>query len=268
LDTGDKHGVVVEDEGHTAFFDHHADNSGNTTCATKIVYETLISLGLLKKEPWLDRLVEFVTHIDNATYPSQNPIEDYKNSCRSLLGLAGEIKPNQFNQLAEFFKANRQPNEPLTDAELKNFGFKKRADAKKKDVDASVAVLESIDNKPPIAEQFTVESPIYGQIFIDIMDDKGKKTLPSGFQAAKAYGYGAYVIWNPKQNSFFVSTAEKPLQHSFSQGRQVRDTMWIKPLQDQSPLTITLKEILQTLVGKKRFKTPDTLKKYFKTETK
>ncbi|MBI5254204.1 hypothetical protein HY932_00235 [Candidatus Falkowbacteria bacterium] len=262
LDTGNRHGVVVEDEGRTAFFDHHAAESGSDTCATKIVYDALVKLGLLEKQEWLDKLVEFVNHEDNQTYPSQNPIEDYKNSWQSLLGLSTFIK---FEKLADFFQnVNKAPHEPLTAAELKQLGLAKKANERKKDVEYNARIIEGEKGKEAEVNDFVVETAKYGKIIIDIVKPDGQKLLRRrGFPVAKAFGYGGHILWNPSENSFFLSTVGK-LEHSFSQGRPVRETMWIKPEHDSVPLAVTLEQVL-TILADGNLHVSNKLERYFQT---
>jgi len=240
LDTGNRHGVVIEDEGKTAFFDHHSDESGRDSSATKITYEVLTQLGLLERQEYLDRLVEFVTQIDNRNFPGE---EDYfEDSPRMMLGLAPDIK---FSRLLEFFKAGRQPTEWLDDKNLKELDLDGLSKKKEEVVKSSLAELEKMEN-----EGFIVDTPKYGRVAIDTGSEgeENKKRVKAGWPAAKAHGCGGYVIWNSgeKAQSFFISTA-KPLEHKFPQGFGVRGNMWIKPRQDPAPLIITLGQLLGVL---------------------
>jgi len=233
LDTGDRHGLVVEDAGKTVFFDHHTDKSGSDTSATKLVYETLLAMELLKKEEYLDKAVEFVTQIDNKTFPNEE--KHFKGSMLTLLGLQRFVK---FDALLRFFKDGRSPTELLSPDDLEKYGLLNAAVRQKDIVERSFAVLEEMEAKGLI-----IDSERYGKIAVDI-----GKQLPGGFDAAKAYGCGAYVIWSPDTNGFFITTV-KPLQESFSQGFKVRDSMWLKPKNDAADTTIRLSEILSKLAG-------------------
>jgi hypothetical protein len=244
IDTGGKHGVVVEDEGMTAFFDHHADNSGNATCAAQITYEALVALGLLKREPWLDKMIAFVTHMDNSTYAPPDPKQAYKDSWRSLLGLSRHIA---FRRLVQFFrKIPKEPHEPMTDKELETLKLINESIKQEDSVKTAIETYEGKEGEVPYAERFTVESKKYGKIFVNIKNSYCSREGTGGWEAAKAFGYGAYVLWNPKDESFFVSTRDK-LEHSFEQGRAVRDTMWMKPPTDTTKLTVSLEQILKIL---------------------
>jgi hypothetical protein len=231
LDTGDRHGMVLQDAGKTVFFDHHADESGNDVSATALVYEALAKVGLFKKQPYLDKLVEFVTQVDNRSYPGEEKY--FQDSWRTVLGMQRFL---QFKHLLDFFQAGRNPTEFLSPADLKGFGLEKRSQEQKGIVEASLKRLKEMEE-----EGLIIPSERYGKIAVDI-----DKKVMAGFDAAKASGCGGYIIWNPDQNSFFLSTVQ-PLTDQFNQGRKVRKTMWIKPLHDKTPLTIKLGEILNTM---------------------
>ena len=96
-----------------------------------------------------------------------------------------------------------------------------------------MAELERIKDKGVI-----IETPRYGKIVVDI-----DKKIPGGFDAIRYAGYQTYISWAPADNSFFISSVF-PVADSFSQGKKIRGTMWIKPMSDDEPLTVTLKEIL------------------------
>jgi hypothetical protein len=235
LDTGDKHGVVIEDGGRTAFFDHHTDNGGNNTSATKLVYEGLVSVGLLFRSKYLDNLVDHVTKIDNNTYPEKIALFD--DSYRTIIGLQRFI---QFDKLLAFFKAKRIPGDILTGADLKWLDLEKRSEQQKGLVEESKKKLAQL-----LADGFIIETEKYGRAVIDI-----GKGISAGFDAVQSAGFQTYVIWSPENNSFFV-TSMKPLEIKLSQGIKVRGKMWIKPRQDEAPLTVTLKDILYQLTGGK-----------------
>jgi len=50
-----------------------------------------------------------------------------------------------------------------------------------------------------------VDSDRYGKIAIDI-----DKKVRCGPQAAKSFGCGLYLVWNPKEQGFFISSS-KPI---------------------------------------------------------
>lgn len=254
LDTGDRHGVVIEDEGRTAFFDHHSDESGRTTSATEVTYKVLTSLGLLEREAYLDKLVEFVNCVDNADYVREDHYKDYlknyfDNSWRTALGLQ---RFAQFTKLVGFFKEGRDPTEPLSPQNLRKYGFiyLRGKGKKRRKVDRSAEQREAVQSSQRALkvmewEGLIIDSDRYGKIAIDVDNE-----VREGFKAAAAYGCGAYVIWNPETESFFVSTVQ-PLADEFGQGEKVRETMWIKPRDDKAPLSVTLGEVLDRMTDDK-----------------
>lgn len=233
LDTGDKHGVVIEDEGRTAFFDHHDDTSGNGMSATELVYEGLMSVGLLRPEKYLDELTNFVTQVDNSTFPGKEKLFD--DSYRTVLGLRRFM---QFDKLLAFFKAGRKPDALLDGADLKWLELEKRSNEQKKIVEDSKAKLAEFEK-----DGLILDTERYGKVVIDI----GKK-LPAGYEAVRAGGFQSYVIWAPEERSFFISSS-RPLEFSLPQGMKVRETMWVKPRHDTEPLKVSLGEILEKLSG-------------------
>lgn len=233
LDTGNKHGVVVEDGGKTAFFDHHTDDSGRDTSATKIVYEVLATTGLLERRKYLTEFVDFVTKVDNGISPAE--VRGYFDSYKTIFGLRKFMK---FDQFVKFFRAQRKPEEILNSGDLKWLGLEKRSEQLKEEIERSKRAIEELEK-----EGFTLDIEKYGKVVIDI-----DKKIPHGFNAVRGLGFTGYVIWAPKEGSFFVSTSV-PLEASFAQGRKIRQTMWIKPRHDTEPLRVNLKEILNELSG-------------------
>jgi len=251
LDTGDRHGLVIEDEGKTVFMDHHGDGSGKDTSATKVVYDVLTDLELLKKEEYLNKLVDFVTQIDNKTYPDGK--EHFKNSWQTIFGLQRFIQPKH---LINFFKEGRDPSKKLSNEDLKKMGLSRRSKEQKDVVESSLFELKKMESKGLI-----IPSDYYGKIAVDV-----DKKVRGGFDAVKAFGCENYIIWAPEEKSFFISTT-KPLADEFnlSQGKKVRDTMWIKPRQDGIPLTIKLQEILNEMTSGK-LKPENKLKEFLEEE--
>jgi len=235
VDTGERHGVILEDGGKTVFIDHHSDESEKDSSATKFTYDLLVSLGLLEKQDYLDRLVEFVTQEDNKNYPGGERY--FKNYGRNLLGLKDRIK---FKHLLEFFKEEHRPHEVLQAKELKKMELFKISKQTKIAVEKSLAELERIKDKGAI-----IETPRYGQIVVDL-----DKKIPFGFDAIRYAGYQTYLGWSPAVNSFFLFSVS-PITDSFSQGKKIRGTMLIKPMSDTVPLTVTLKEVLTALTDGK-----------------
>ena len=249
LDTGKKHGVVSE--GETMTLDHHGEESGNDTCTAKIAYETLTRLGVLEPADYLDKAVEFVTHVDNATFPDE---ENYfLNSSRTVLGLKRFITPQN---LIRFFKEGGSATQELKPPELAKLGLLEKSGKQAKAVQESVQRLMEMEG-----EGLIINSERYGKIVVDI-----GKTVPCGFDAAKFWGCGAYLNWSPDTKGFFLSTAnELPKEFHLSQGKRIRQTMWLKPLHDQSDLTIKLEEIISAMAGAD-FEPAGKLKEYLDKE--
>jgi hypothetical protein len=267
FDTGNRQGVIVEDEGMTAYVDHHdpVESEGKNTSATKETYKLLTSMGLLKKEKYLDRLVEFVTNEDNKLYYGTDIKKNFLNSALTILGLNQYIP---FKKLADFFEAGGNPLKPLDGRDLDKYklkdlkvGFGKKekslidiSEERAKKIKASMDELERMEK-----EGLIVKSDRYGKIAVDI-----DKKVSLGNDAATAFGCNVYMIWAPGSQSFFISSA-RPLEENFSQGEKVRDRMWIKPRGDNIPLTLTLEEILKKMTDGK-FNPEGELKEFIEKE--
>jgi hypothetical protein len=107
--------MVFDKDSNTAFFDHHGESS-QISSATEIIYRTMTELGVLDRTPELDRLVNFVTLVDNKKYPA----EEFLRSAKTILGLQREVK---FNQLLAYFKEHDSPFDELTLVELDKYGL-------------------------------------------------------------------------------------------------------------------------------------------------
>lgn len=237
IDTGNRDGVVADIDDKTAFLDHHGPHSKRDNSATKEVYQTLVSLGLLKRDRYLDDMVEFVTQVDNKTFPDQEKYFD--DSWRTILGLQRFLTAPK---LFSFLKQGKKPIDILTTEEIEKIKLTKRAGEVKRGIERSKEVLGALEQNGLI-----IESPRYGRIVVDV-----EKQVPAGFDAALAYGCDGYLIWSPTQNNFFLTT-KKPIEEDFGQGQKIRETMWIKPRHDPAPLKIGLEDILAKLMGEKTF---------------
>src|SRR3989338_5672409 len=120
FDTGGRHGLIIEDGGKTAFFDHHTSSYGMPTSASEITYQALIDMGLLKKEEWLDNMVKFITQVDNRTYPHE--ADYWKYSWRTVLGLQRYLNSKH---LVEYFRSGRDPTILLSENDLSKMGLLK-----------------------------------------------------------------------------------------------------------------------------------------------
>lgn len=264
IDVGNQDGVVQEVEvaengvmqpTKTAFIDHHGPRSKSDTSATLLAYETVKSLGLLEATRELDRLVEFVTQVDNRSFPNEKNY--FKDSYKTVWGLERFMS---FEKLYDFFKTGKSPLEVLSPDEIKQMGLEFASKKQEKSVRTSLRELEEMKQKG-----FAVQSPKYGLIAVDVVN-RNKKSVEGGFTAAKAAGYGGYVIWSPQNESFFVST-QKPFQHALPQGKPIRETMWIKPKSDPAPLSVKLGDLLK-IITDGNLRPMGELDKYIRDEKK
>lgn len=131
----------------------------------------------------------------------------------------------------------------------------------KERINESKIVLEQMKK-----DGLIIESERFGNIAIDI-----DKKIPTGPEAAKAFGCKAFVLWNPEYNRFGVNTLNGDelvdldgnlLANKYHQGVEVRKTMWLKSLAEKDePLNIKLETILQELTDGK-FVPTGKLKEY------
>ncbi len=295
IDTGGEVGMVLlpgkgtEEEGATAIGDHHVkkmEDARKDLSATKVHYEFLVKAGALRRSEKYDRLVDFVTFMDNKNYLDDPKYDDYfkhyfENSWQTLIGLQNYLRPHL---LAGFIKSEKDYNRILSDEELRQLRLiytkrektseepagNKKAEVKngeaekgkeinyaerlKKAVEKSKQELERMQQ-----EGFFVDSASYGKIAVDI-----GKQVPGGVEAARAFGCGAYVRWTPEANTFLINTI-KPLKENFSQGIGRHGQMWLKPPSDESPLNLKLEEILSKLTDGK-FEPTLKLKEFIEKE--
>lgn len=245
IDTGNRWGLVVKDGGKTVFIDHHGPDAKKGASSAEITYKLLTGLGLLdeKKYPYLGKMAEFVTKMDNADYDLNKGFFEEKFS-RTLFGLRNNLS---FEHLQSFFKnKNNNQWDVLDDRLLGKMGKDKTGEKTilehskelQKKVEYSIRSLKFLEKNGKI-----IDSKRYGKI---VIDEGGK--IPCGFDAVKAFGCGAYVKWVPKNNFFFI-TAVNEITDDFGQGINVRGNMWIKENQDESPLKITLDDVVKKMTG-------------------
>src|SRR3989344_1121193 len=210
IDTGNKNGIVIEKEKDgtaTIYFDHHSPEfSLEPTSATQLMYEGLTAAGLLKEEPYLDELVEFVTQADNLSYP-ESYYEKYPDYDRMLVGLWSFMG---FTQLDQFFKDGKNPTDILTPEELKKYKLEKTSETQKKIIEASAKAFEEIKK-----DGLIIDTDLYGKIVVDI----GKRLPPGGTLASKYYGCDGYIIWMPNDNGFFITVPGQDIDEEFKEGQ-------------------------------------------------
>lgn len=252
FDVGGVHGIVLMDGGKKVFIDHHTNESGKESSATKFTYELLKATGLLKGEKDLDNLVNFITQIDNKTYFSDE--RSFRNSWRTVFGLHHYI---DFPKIVELFQAGVKPGEILSEENLKKFGLE---DASKRQ---AITIRESVKHMQRIEKGgLVVPSERFGKIAVDI-----EKRVGAGFDAARAFGYPTYLIWSPKTESFFITSKERLNKEKIGQGWPVRGHMWIKPRGDGQRLKVKLPDVLNSLTDGK-FEPTLKLKEFIEKEQK
>ncbi|HBR71385.1 MAG TPA: hypothetical protein DEA27_01070 [Candidatus Moranbacteria bacterium] len=273
-----QHGVISEEDGKRLIIDHHGKESGRDTSAAKFVYETLVELGLLKKEKYLDEYVNFVTKCDNMNFSSDEVKQVHKNYSKNLYGLSFKMKTED---IFELFKNGVDPMADLPDDYLKSHKyFNPQNGGKYESLSKLAEYMENqIKNGKKALEKmekagFVVDTggDRFGKILIDtkkkssngkyynrIDGDNGSNQLE-----VFSKGYGGYLVWSPMENSFVLYTQRKidevSIPGGFSQGFNVRGNMWMKPQQDLEKLTMTLEEVLSKLKGND-FKIEGDLKK-------
>jgi len=238
LDTGDRDGVIFEsdDAGNKSlFFDHHANNSKTDISAALLVYETLAEMGFLKKDLVLEKAVNFIVELDNCRF-----IVD-ESSYRQLAGnLCGLGRCMTFENLIQFFRDGKNPAEQLSAEDIEKYDLVEAVGRQESIVKNSEKYLRIAE-----AKNYTLESPRYGKILIDIGN-----TIPGGFDAVRAFGYDTYIIWDTKHKSFFISS-NKGIQDKFPGAKIIRSNMSMKPRQDPAPLKTNLSGILKTMTDGK-----------------
>src|SRR3989338_8409442 len=219
IDTGQRKELTVEDDG-SIFFDHHGQEKGEFTSATQITYETLVKLGFLKREEWLDRFSAFVSEIDNLSYPLDEKF--FRGAWAETRYGVQKILP--VSVVAEFFKKGKNPREPFTIEEATKTAVRVRGgDGKFKEGtllescnSTSQKVKMSMANIEKAAEKMVklgvrLETPDLGKVLLQAVEKGKKNKIPMGFTAAKALGYDTYVLWNEDQKSFFMSSQTRDI---------------------------------------------------------
>lgn len=233
LDTGDKFGVVYDEETYTVFFDHHAPGTKEVTSTAEIMYKTLVDLELLEKSEALDRLIKFVTDIDNRRLPP----EEFLRSGKTILGLQRAL---DFEKLLAYFKDHESPTEELSIEELEKYGLGDVAREQQRIVDESMAKLEEMEREGKIIDT------AYGKVVVNVNNE-----LRVGSSAAYVK-YDGIINFTPGK-SFAVTFKERDideekLRHRLGdkfQGKIIRGKMWI--YNEKEPLRIGLEDIISAL---------------------
>ncbi|MEK7202991.1 MAG: hypothetical protein AAB653_01620, partial [Patescibacteria group bacterium] len=277
----DENGEIKKDENGekiiTAHIDHHdKESTAESACTAKILYRILIEEGLLEKNPALDKLIQFISYIDRDKFPSkgmkgktlekaEEQRQNFENSYNTILGLH-RFMP--FKQRLEYFSdkikkhlSEGKPIEELTttslattllsDTELIKYRLrfadgKGRVEQQKDVIEQSKERLKMLEEKGRV-----IDTPFFGRIVIDEIGEDREK-IAGGWFAVQSLGYDGLVIYNKKANNFFITVKKGGLfEFKLDQGMPIRDTMYMKPMEDREekakPLTVSLEEIMEAL---------------------
>ncbi len=233
LDTGDKIGVVYNQETGTSYFDHHSKNAKEITSATEIMYKTMVNLGMLEKTENMDKLVKFVTKLDNFKYPPENFLKSY----RTILGLQRDL---DFDKLVKYFKEHQSPTEELTSEQFEKYGIKEASEKQQKLVEDSIQTMDKMEKEGKVIDTS------YGKVLIN-----EKNKLKIGAPAAYTR-YDGIINYIPNV-SFAVMFKEKDINEKLLkemlgdkfQGKVIRGKMWI--YNEIEPLKLDLEEIISCI---------------------
>lgn len=121
IDTSSKTlGIENKNAGKQIIMDHHQkEYMERKTSATKELYETLLENNLIKREPWIDKLVDCINQEDNLSYVDDKRFNEkyfkYKYAS-SLFALQKEV---DFHQLVKWCREGKDLFDPkFTDKEL------------------------------------------------------------------------------------------------------------------------------------------------------
>lgn len=239
LDTGDRFGVEYDEDTSTLFLDHHAKGNSEKTSTAAIVYKTLDKLGLFKDiyrkdeklKPALNKLVDFVTKIDNRQYPP----EEFLKSAKTVLGLQRSVN---FDRLLEYFKDHDSPTEELEADNFENYGLKEAALKQQAVIDESMDTMEKMEK----------DGKFFNSIFGSILINQNNE-LKIGASAAYLrhdgiinFTPGKSFAFTLKNNSFDELFLKKSLKEKF-QGKIIRGQMWI--YNEQEPLKLQLQDLIE-----------------------
>ncbi|MFA5994735.1 MAG: hypothetical protein WC823_07305, partial [Parcubacteria group bacterium] len=279
MDTSEKDGVTADKDGARVIADHHGKESGRNTSATKLVYETLVSLGLLDKtqQAYLGRYVDFVTKNDNLDFGAEEK-EVYGNYYENLYGLSNKMK---VEDVLELIKQNVDPKASLSADYLKNHTYINPNNGKE---EALSQFVKFFKDQMSYGEReieklgkdgFVLDTGTrFGKVLIDTMKKADKDRWynrvngegSSRQLAVFEKGYGGYVVWSPQENKFYVFTKnimdDKTIPGGFSQGKNIRGHMLISgSMSTETVKPEFLQEILSKLSGDTNFKIEGKLKK-------
>lgn len=262
FDTGGKDGISFDEKIMAFFADHHGPNSPRVSSATRLIYEVLKDLDLLKGEEHLEKLVKFVTEIDSQSFALDKKEYFSENFSRSLLGLRNFVrfdKKEGAEKLVQYFKDNQDKdyNEiirtPLDDAALGKLGFieEKTKNRKKEEANRQEEVHKKLNKSKEALEELEkkgliINSGKLGRLAIDIGG-----TVPNGYEAARAFECDSYFKWDPANNNFFISSKNDLDNVKLNQGKLIRHRMILKPI-EEGRLEISICAVLRELIDKEK----------------
>lgn len=234
LDTGDRFGVVYDESTYTAYFDHHAKETREVTSTAEIVYKTMVELGKLEKTEVMDRLVDFVTKIDNRQFPS----EEFLKSAKTILGLQRDL---DFDKLLAYFKEHTSPTEDLSPEEFEKYGLKDSADKQQKTVDEAMKTLERMEKEGKIIDTK------YGKIVVNENNELkvGASAAYIKFDGIINLTPGKSFAITLKEKDFSEEELRSKLGDKF-QGKIIRGKMWL--YNEAEPLNISKEELIDCLL--------------------
>lgn len=234
LDTGDKFGVVYEESTYTAFFDHHAKGIKEVTSTAEIMYKTMVDLGRIEKSEAMDRLIEFVTKIDNRQFPP----EEFLRSAKTILGLQRDL---DFDKLLVYFKDYESPTEELMPAEFEKYGLKDSAEKQQKTVDEEMETLSRMEKEGKVIDTK------YGKIVVNENSELkvGASAAYVKFDGIINFTSGISFGVTLKEKDFNEEDLRNKLGDKF-QGKIIRSKMWI--YNNSEPLKTTLHDIIEALM--------------------
>ncbi len=233
LDTGDKLGVGYDKGTDTAVFDHHVADSKTVTSTAEIMYNTLSDLKLIGKDKALDRVVDFVTKMDNR----QIPPGEFLKSGKTIIGIQRHL---DFEKLLKFFRDHESPFDELAPEEFEKYGLRQPAETQQKIVDEAMRKLGEMEKEGKVI------GTQYGKVVVNVNNE-----LRVGASAAYVK-YDGIINFTPGK-SFAVTFKDRDidagdLQSKLGdkfQGKIIRGKMWI--YNDKEPLNITLEELIECL---------------------
>ena len=230
IDTGGNWLKITEEgKTKTLYIDHHGVGKKEPTCGTKMMDEIMEKAGIMKDKPeWLDKLINFVSELDNLTYLEKKDSKGrkvfnetyFRNEWpNSLYALAEKKIP--FETLIKLCESEKitDPSKPFTEEELNGeigsikidkFTIKELCKQQKEEVENILnnGIKNSI--KHNTAEGKNMESTRLGKIiYQDYYKNFGKVNVildHLSFKATKAKNYDTYMAWNKKKNSFYINS--------------------------------------------------------------